>query len=309
LFSAVSKFQLPTQKGTEVWPQVMRPMVTVRFEGVPAGSPLAQELYAMLQGPIDGFYRKQAQNYSLSPVTMTGTRTDLGDLKMSYTNNMGTETVQVQVASRIAEEAVRRVEEKKPAPAGYYVVDLVNQSAVNVLGEWIQFTGYFSAREAGSEAPMVEDSPLDSGPTSNDVMSYCRGQTPQFAVVYDEETSGLPLRIGSLKVDLKDRVTITIELYGLAVPDEYPSDPPFDAVLWEVRGGFYDLDVPPATNNHRDGSGVWVESPESPLRDLIYAGELQTNDVPSGPGPGGAKLVGIVTIDAIGKSASFAPAI
>jgi hypothetical protein len=89
-------------------------MVMVRFEGVPPGSPVARELYGMLQAPIDKFYCAQAQNYALSTSTMVGKSTDLGDVKMNYTNNMGQETVRVQVAAHIAAEAVRRVAPLEP---------------------------------------------------------------------------------------------------------------------------------------------------------------------------------------------------
>jgi len=109
----VSKFQLPTQKGTELWPQVMRPMVMVRFRGVPPGTAVARELLNMLQGKINQFYTAQAQNYALSPMAFAGKGVDYGDLRMAYTNNFGTEIIYVQVSSAVLEEAKRLAEKER----------------------------------------------------------------------------------------------------------------------------------------------------------------------------------------------------
>lgn len=104
----MSNWQLPTRKGTELFPQTTRSPVKVRFEGVPAGSPLARELYGMLRGPIDKFYRGQAQAYSLGTVGQQGGHQSTPELQMRYQNNQGSETVHVRVAKHVVEEAIKR---------------------------------------------------------------------------------------------------------------------------------------------------------------------------------------------------------
>lgn len=112
----MSRFHIPTQKGTEVWPVVTRSMPLVRFTGVPPGSPLAHALMALTKPQIDRYYRAQAQNYSLSVLTHHGTHTSIDGIDLQYLNHMGQETIYVSVPPHIVEEAVRRVEEELKRP-------------------------------------------------------------------------------------------------------------------------------------------------------------------------------------------------
>ena len=104
----MSNWQLPTQKGTELFPQATRSPVKVRFEGVPPGSSLARELYGMLQGPIDKFYRGQAQAYSLGVTDQQAGHQTTPEMQLRYQNNQGRETVHVKVAKHVVEAAVKR---------------------------------------------------------------------------------------------------------------------------------------------------------------------------------------------------------
>lgn len=109
----MSRFQLPTQKGTELWPQVMRPMVLVRFRNVKPGSILARALISQLGGQINRFYQAQAQNYALSGATFAAKSTTIGDMRLSYSNNFGTEMIYVEIAPGVLEEARRRLEQER----------------------------------------------------------------------------------------------------------------------------------------------------------------------------------------------------
>jgi hypothetical protein len=105
----VSKWNLPTQKGTTAWPQATRSPVKVRFDGVPAGSELARLLYHALQGPINRFYWKAAQAYALSPTDQSGLHQTTNDWSIRYLNNQGHETLIIKVAADVVEGVIKQL--------------------------------------------------------------------------------------------------------------------------------------------------------------------------------------------------------
>lgn len=102
----MSKWQLPSQKGTELWPSATRSPVKLVFEGVPPGSPLAELLFQQLKGEINQFYVKSAQSYALSTATQQGNTQRLGDTVLQYKNNQGSETVRVHPAKSLVSQAM-----------------------------------------------------------------------------------------------------------------------------------------------------------------------------------------------------------
>lgn len=83
--------------------------LTVRFEGVPDGSPLASQLYQQLQGPINRFYLKARQAYALSPDDSLYLHTENPDFAIRYLNRLGVETLYVKVSASVAQQALQKV--------------------------------------------------------------------------------------------------------------------------------------------------------------------------------------------------------
>jgi len=94
----VSKFQLPTSKAGEAFPDTIKSPVSVRFDGVPPGTDLARALFQSLQGEINSFYLRCAQNYALSPSPGMRNFSAGLDWSMQYINNQGMETIRISVS-------------------------------------------------------------------------------------------------------------------------------------------------------------------------------------------------------------------
>jgi hypothetical protein len=86
----------------------MRSPVKVRFDGVPTGSSLARTLYHALKGPIERFYAKAAQAYSLNTVDQAGLHQDTDDFSIRYYNNQGHETLVIKVPAPVIEEILKQ---------------------------------------------------------------------------------------------------------------------------------------------------------------------------------------------------------
>lgn len=204
----MSKFQLPTSKAGEAFPTTIQAPVAVRFAGVPAGSPLARELYAALQGPISQFYQACAQNYALSLGTHARVQRELPHAQLSYINNHGSETVYVRVSRELQEHAVRQL--KRPMPWDFAVVEIEVPDLVKTNA----YFGAFLGGEITNLAGVAEDYGSSGG--------YTYGSPPilQFADFNQpiiDSISGVTKRITSLKVDLRPFRTataISVDIHG-----------------------------------------------------------------------------------------------
>ncbi len=248
---------------------------------------------------------------------MAGKAVSQDGLKLRYTNQSGQETVFVEVPELAVRKRQEEVQEtSRQGVIQYFAIDIINQSAANYspdeypevasTGGWVEYTGFFGARLTGSAAAMVEDSPLD-GPVGDEILTFCRNQTFQGSIVWLEELAQLPIRLGSLrvKVDASKNSQLSVDIFARAAPNFNP-DPP-TTILWDIRGKMYDEDLVPVAMTHPDGSGLWLSGDGWPRPSMIADNYLLTNEIPSGPGPGGAKLIGTLQIDASAATAVFIP--
>lgn len=204
----MSKFQLPTSKAGEAFPTTIQAPVAVRFAGVPAGSPLARELYAALQGPINQFYSACAQNYALGLGAHARMQRELPHAQLSYTNNHGSETVHVRVSRELQEHAARQL--RRPTPWDFAVIEIEVPDLVKTNACFGAFLGGKTTNLAG----VAEDYGSSGG--------YTYGSPPilQFADFNQpiiDSISGVTKRITSLKVDLRPFRTataISVDIHG-----------------------------------------------------------------------------------------------
>lgn len=140
----MSRFRLPTQKGTELFPATTRLPVMVRFQGVPPGSPLARALYEQLRGKIDRFYDRQAQNYSLSVVEVSAKLAKIDGVTMRYTALQGVERIDVTVPVELIEKVIKELEpepERKGDYLPWVVVDVRVRLTIYQYWDFIFFVG------------------------------------------------------------------------------------------------------------------------------------------------------------------------
>ncbi len=205
----MSKFLLPTSKGTTLSPGVMQAPTKLRFEGVPPGSELARALYRIYAPQINGFHRQQAQKYSLSLVENYRAHGQAPGLKMTYTNLQGQETLDVRVEADAVEQVLRR---KARTPPEWVVVDL------EVLTETGEFAAFLTIpRLAEITAADVYPFPgvardIYPGGLLTDIIGYAP-QVDLLGSIADTTDR----QIASLRVDLRpfrDLPIVSVDLYG-----------------------------------------------------------------------------------------------
>lgn len=212
----MSKDQLPTQKGTELFPQTTKAPTKVRFQGVPPGSQEAQQLVQRYAPQINHFHRSQAQKYSLSTVENYRAHGRYPGLKMTYTNLQGQEIIDVRVETVLS----RPGEQKKPGlPWDWVQVDL---HVPNVTEE---IYGSFSAHVV---APVLDPGDPNIGRADNSGSYHDFTDKPVIQYAYSNkyayiETTTAPdgTQIASLLVDVRELhiyKEVRIELYG-SLPD------------------------------------------------------------------------------------------
>jgi hypothetical protein len=135
----VSKWQQPTQKGTELFPRATPPPA-VRFKGVPPG-PDTERLRRALAPQINHFHRAQAQKYSLSTVENYRAHETYPGLKMTYTNLQGQETINIEVDTSILESVKQEQTRRLPSWA------VARFTLPNVIGDLASNTAFLGAME------------------------------------------------------------------------------------------------------------------------------------------------------------------
>ncbi len=131
----MSKWQLPTIKGTEVNPQATRAPPIVRVHGVEAE--VGQLLLNHFAGRIGQFHMAQAQKYALGTAVIQKGMLDHPDVKMRYTNQYGTEIITVDVHPQVIEELVK----KPPVFWDFALIEIVVAEAEYVaLQGWAYLT-------------------------------------------------------------------------------------------------------------------------------------------------------------------------
>lgn len=219
----MSKWTLPTQKGTTVWPQTTRSPVKVRFDGVPAGSELARLLYNSLKGPINRFYQKAAQAYALGVTDQAGLHQTTADWSIRYLNNQGDETLIIKVAA----DVVHEISESLKRYWDYAIIEVRVPNAQSA-GEFAAFirSPRMQVINPGDAMPIKgvakDDFWWDLGPHPN--------LTPDRTVAYPDanfflrppiDTISTTEIVGSLRVDLRPfrgLTSVIIDLYATFDP-------------------------------------------------------------------------------------------
>lgn len=221
----MSKWLVPTQKGSELVSSPVRSPTVVRFEGVPPGSVEAEHLYKQFQPQISHFHRSQAQKYSLSTVENYRAHGVYPGLKMTYTNLHGQEMINIQVAAEIVEQVRAEISD-------YWDCAVID---IHVPGQttWCNFAAFMVA-------PVLEQLTPTSGALGEHVNGVAydselwRVQDPLVAYPDGGDYAGDPVdnssrllatvtnateQISSLRLDLRPLrglSMVTVDIYGLA---------------------------------------------------------------------------------------------
>ena len=223
----MSKFQLPIQKGTELFGGVMQlPPNTV----VHAADPSLPEIQQVLQRHTDSiakFYLAQAQNYALSLGPHWRARQDLPGLRMEYTNNQGAETLHlIPSAPRgRSQSAGEKVETED-----WWQWAVIKLSVSGVFDSGMQGASFYATRQTPPPGePHIqfpEGAAYDGGQTGPDgVFRYDDGVVPPVLAWPPQGDPTLDLgltyepgdnQLATLRVDMRlyPKVPFVISLYG-----------------------------------------------------------------------------------------------
>lgn len=231
----MSRWQLPTQKGTTLWPNATRSPTKIVIEGVEAGTDLAREISKRLEGEIRQFHNAQAQNYSLGISENHQAQRIKPGLSMQYQNLQGQETIRVKVTEKVIKELSKKP--KKPKPTRdmvriEFVYDEspyadIEHSAYLVKPELARIADFFgtpcpgvarensfSGTDDGSEEPAI------SYPPRNSAKARFEG-----AVIIDNTSEG-HIHRSTLLIDLKaeavrDEPVVIVDIYGRVTANPY----------------------------------------------------------------------------------------
>jgi hypothetical protein len=98
------RFWLPTQKGTELFPNVTQQPTKLVIEGVPTGTPLFRVVAAHFAGQLKQFHSKAQQAYALSTTNQMRRHIEMTGAQATYLNQYGQETLTLQVDRSVLEE-------------------------------------------------------------------------------------------------------------------------------------------------------------------------------------------------------------
>lgn len=109
----MSSWQLPTRKGTELFPQTTKVPVAVRIIGLDPADPMSNEFLMQHYGQLRQFYQRHMQNYSLSPNPQMNIAATLpGGLTVQYRNLMGMEQLIVRVPPSLRQKRKLKTTER-----------------------------------------------------------------------------------------------------------------------------------------------------------------------------------------------------
>lgn len=272
----MSKFILPTQKGTETFPAVMKAPTAVRIHGVEPHSEAARVLTSRFAAHINHFHVSQAQKYSLSTVENYRAHATYPGLKMTYTNLQGHETIDIVVADEVLEEEKKRQVKISP---DFGVVDIVVQDSAMIecrfeatlLRPAVPRDEWQLNRSPNPFRGVEYDDGLDFDYSdgvynlapawgSTAIIQLCDSHATTGAI------SGIPNRVSSLLVDFRPlgpTQPVTVDLYAWMEqgPTTYTQGPqyfvgytqtsPFNGPVFDAYVGAFpgELEVPFGTPN------------------------------------------------------------
>jgi hypothetical protein len=98
------RFALPTQKGTELFPNVTQPPAKLVIRGVPPDAPLYRAVAITFAGRLKSFHAKAQQGYAISDNQQYQVSWSWGDARATYTNQFGNETLVLEVSQSVLEQ-------------------------------------------------------------------------------------------------------------------------------------------------------------------------------------------------------------
>ncbi|CAB4130790.1 hypothetical protein UFOVP121_34 [uncultured Caudovirales phage] len=114
----MSKFYLPTQKGVELFPNVIIAPPIIRWVGVDARTAEAQAILDTFGSAITAFYMQQAHNHSLSLNTQSRAFQQIApNLGVEYVNQGGMEYITIRVQLAQPQPVVEQEVEKPVKPS------------------------------------------------------------------------------------------------------------------------------------------------------------------------------------------------
>lgn len=114
----MSKFYLPTQKGLELFPNVIAAPPIIRWVGVDARTAEAQAILDTFGSAITAFYMQQAHNHSLSLNTQSRAFQQIApNLGVEYVNQGGMEYITIRVQLAQPQPVVEQESEKPVKPS------------------------------------------------------------------------------------------------------------------------------------------------------------------------------------------------
>ena len=247
-----SSFNLPNQKGTELWPQETALPANVRFVAFDESGSEQRDFLREYGGRIRQFHQAQAQNYALTDSADARRSINLDDrFRVTYSNLMGMETITVEKTLPPKPKPSKEEEEEQPL---YDNDPYVFIGMRRIVGGDVDIGGY---------------------PNGNIVM-----------VVYQKDTDNLfhdffsednPDEMPSLKPCLYDESTNDIFYY---LPDDLGN------------GGYMRYDgVDPADSVPWDYAFIWDYRDKSGFLDIIGKGEPAERNKMRNRGPQGPYYV------------------
>src|ERR1019366_4156785 len=138
--------ELPTRKGTHLFPNQIGPSLNVRYIGPNAGSEAAVAAVASVQGAINHFVRAQRLHVSSGITNIHKRRASVGGVDLEYQNQFGYETLTINPHVELETGYEREEKEDKKTNTqtdfmldGYITVYANISSTDTIIGEDVYF--------------------------------------------------------------------------------------------------------------------------------------------------------------------------
>lgn len=272
LLSAVSKrFWLPTQKGTQAFPNTIQAPTKLVINGVEPGTPEFAAVAAHFDGRLKQFHGKCQQEYSLSDNPIMKRRVDLGpDGRATYTNIHGHETLHLEVSAGIK----KKIEEAK--------VDYWDFALIEIVVPDMHYTNGALDLKGAAHLTTPNEAPLQTGmtwPVNGLAVNFEARSTadkminaPQAADFVNSSTVIDQSCVASFAVDLRPAhgiSAVTVDLHALIDTriETFPSH------QWITPNGFGVT----TTNSYAPLSSYTQLAGDQPNADPIYTLTQTTN--------------------------------
>lgn len=214
--------QLPSQKGTELWPNTTQMPTKLVIKGVDGGTPLAAAIVDHFDGRLKSFHAKQQQNYALSATAQHRAHVEWKGGRATYVNQGGQEYLTLEVDP----ELLTALETKdKPVP-DFCVVDIAIRNSADIYAEFgAAVIAPQIARVSPPPSPGVEMDYLNAPDWSSlNPKAFMRYAAKELST----GNVAVANRVSSLLVDFRnmpENAMVSIDLYGQLYPDNNQLDP------------------------------------------------------------------------------------